>query len=181
MEKAEIFQIISFVFFGLCILFLIITVILYFRLDIRGVIGDITGSTARKQIASYREQRQGVKRMSGKSNSNKKENTRKEKVQPVETKKSPPITAVEQATEFYEEEEAPTDFFTEPECREEQGIRNDAEDNVTELFEEQAEEGTDIFIEVEDSESSAISDKKGEIIFEIIDEETQLSSEEDIL
>lgn len=53
--SAEVLQIISIVAFSLSGLFLIIAVILFFRLNIRSVVDDLSGKKAERQIRELRE------------------------------------------------------------------------------------------------------------------------------
>lgn len=53
---AEIYMIIFYIGLALSVIMLAVTVFLFFKLRIISVIGDLTGSTARKEIAQMREQ-----------------------------------------------------------------------------------------------------------------------------
>lgn len=54
--NAEVLQTISIVAFVLAGLFALVSVVLFFRLDIRGIVNDLTGKTAERQIKELREQ-----------------------------------------------------------------------------------------------------------------------------
>lgn len=54
-KLAGILSVISYVAFGLAVLFLILAVYFWFRYNIPAVVGDLTGRTARKSIARIRE------------------------------------------------------------------------------------------------------------------------------
>lgn len=54
--NAEIFQIVSVIAFIMAIIFLVLAIILFFKLDIPAVIGELSGKTAAKQVAEIREQ-----------------------------------------------------------------------------------------------------------------------------
>ncbi len=54
--NAEFFQIVSIIAFAMAIIFLVLAIILFFKLDIPAVIGELSGKTAAKQVAEIREQ-----------------------------------------------------------------------------------------------------------------------------
>ena len=54
--NAEFFQIVSVIAFTMAIIFLVLAIILFFKLDIPAVIGELSGKTAAKQVAEIREQ-----------------------------------------------------------------------------------------------------------------------------
>ena len=56
MGQAETYQMISLICFGLAGVFLIAATILFFKLRIVEVIGELTGRTARRQIQAYRKE-----------------------------------------------------------------------------------------------------------------------------
>ena len=63
------YRYINIIFAILCVIMLIVTVFLFYKLKIRKVIGDITGSTARKAINDIREQSSKVSEHAYTSNS----------------------------------------------------------------------------------------------------------------
>lgn len=56
MGQAETYQMISLICFGLAGVFLIAAIILFFKLRIVEVVGELTGRTARRQIQAYRKE-----------------------------------------------------------------------------------------------------------------------------
>lgn len=56
MGQAETYQMISLICFGLAGIFLIAAIILFFKLRIVEVVGELTGRTARRQIQAYRKE-----------------------------------------------------------------------------------------------------------------------------
>ncbi len=59
MEQAELFQILSLGCFGLGGILLIGAVVLFFRLRVPEICGELSGRSARKQIEAYRAQMEG--------------------------------------------------------------------------------------------------------------------------
>ena len=66
MDLAGIFHIAKFICFAVSAICLAAAVIAYFKLDIAGILGDITGRTARKQIEEYEAQTGRQKAADGK-------------------------------------------------------------------------------------------------------------------
>lgn len=68
MDLAGIFHIAKFICFAVSAICLAAAVIAYFKLDIAGILGDITGRTARKQIEEYEARQEGRKPQTGRRN-----------------------------------------------------------------------------------------------------------------
>lgn len=64
MEQARVYQTISLVCFGIGGVFLITAMILFFKLRIVEVIGELTGRTAKRQIEAYRSEAVKVRSVS---------------------------------------------------------------------------------------------------------------------
>lgn len=204
MGQADIIQTISFIFFGLSVLFLLLAVVLFFRLEIMEVIGYITGSTARKQIAAYNEQTHGQKTMSGRLQNKKKKEKKYRKIQePAAEGPSEGSGQAEQGkrelssqinikeeTSFYEEYlKEETEFYEEEIIQEQSEEKEDTElfedtEDVNEKIPERPEENvTEFFMEQAEGENTDLytepeDTEETELCHETEDIEFQIVDEE---
>lgn len=121
--SVDIMQTISIAAFGLAGIFAIVAVILWFRLNVRGIIDDLSGKKAERQIRELREQnvqtqmadRKGrvvydtpSERTTSKLGFGKKKESTSQLTAPLPKKKTEPVYVKEEETALLQEEVATT-------------------------------------------------------------------------
>jgi hypothetical protein len=155
----NLYLILSYGGLALAVIFAIVAVIIFFKLDIRRAIGDMTGSTARKQIAEIREK--GYESVQGAGASKKDAIKDKDSTGRISVRDAQGTIAVPEKTVAVQEEpdyESATNVLSEDDATdilEENSYESDAESATDILTDEDGyESATDVLSTEEDYEGA---------------------------
>lgn len=182
--SANVWLIIGIVFFALAFVAMVVAIVLFFRLDIRGVYRDISGKSATVGIASIREETKKTERQR-KTSIAKDDNTNNlsKKLKAIEEEQETELLSEGDETTtalLSEGDETTTELLSEKDEKVTELLTEDNEE-VTELLSQDGEEETELLSDESENETELLSDEsenETELLSDESESETELLSPE---